>query len=198
MRYIVVEAEQNRYSEDTQESMANAIMAFERQPADDAKMPLDELELLDSNMPNIHTITIRVSPSWGEDGLTFQDFFKPNSPVIKALEKTECQFLRVDLMHKALSSSKSSKTGSRFLIDMRHLRLLLRSSAGLYDFWKRDKLVIKERRIRAVDSIRQIRELHSHVMQCCEKARPVFTYDDATDTYFDPTSGTWLFADMGV
>ncbi|PTB41988.1 uncharacterized protein TrAFT101_008911 [Trichoderma asperellum] len=122
-RKIVVEAEHNRYSKATRESMAAAIKVFAKS-SDGA--PRDDT-------CNIRTLTIRVSPLWHEEEdepgtgrFTFIDFFEAQAPVIKAIKTVDCQILHVEILTRYMSrlSSNSaitlSEDGSvRFTVDRR-------------------------------------------------------------------------------
>ncbi|KAL7903549.1 hypothetical protein HDV64DRAFT_266370 [Trichoderma sp. TUCIM 5745] len=100
-RKIVVEAEHNRYSKATQQSMAAAIRLFASR----------------NDTCNIHTLTVRISPLWNEerDGLgtgsfTFIDFFEPRAPVIRAIKALDCQMLHVEILTRYMSRQSSNYT----------------------------------------------------------------------------------------
>jgi hypothetical protein len=105
-RKIVVEAEHNRYSKATQESMADAIRIFATK--DDGASRDDTC--------NIRTLTIRVSPLWNEGDepgagrFTFVDFFETNAPVIQAIKAVDCQLLHVEILTKYISRQPSNST----------------------------------------------------------------------------------------
>lgn len=104
-RKIVVEAEHNRYSKATQESMAAAIGFFATQHDGASR----------GDACNIHTLTIRVSPLWDEEGgepgagrFTFIDFFETDAPVIQAIKALDCQILHVEILTRYMSRQSSN------------------------------------------------------------------------------------------
>ncbi|PON30174.1 hypothetical protein TGAM01_v200614 [Trichoderma gamsii] len=106
-RKIVVEAEHNRYSKATQESMAEAIGFFATQHDDASR----------DDTCNIHTLTVRVSPLWNEEGgepgagrFTFVDFFETDAPVIRAIKALDCQILHVEILTRYMSRQSSNPT----------------------------------------------------------------------------------------
>jgi hypothetical protein len=177
-RKITVEAEHNRYSKNTQESMAAAISIFDNQR--------EGVSEDDSN--NIHTLTIRVSPLWheedddepGQGRFTFIDFFYVDAPVNCAIKAVDCQRLHVEILTSYMSRQSSnsaitmSENGSvRLNVDRRSERLLNmikqgRAHQGSLDM--RDK-VMQHRMVElAKRSSNLIDELASHIeTQCRER-----------------------------
>lgn len=171
-RKIAVEAEHNRYSKATQESMAAAIRFFASR----------------DDTCNIRTLTVRVSPLWNEEGyepgagrFTFIDFFEPQAPVIRAIKALDCQKLHVDILTRYMSRQSSnvfitwSKGGSvRLTVDRRWQRFHNvirqgRAHKGVLDEEKDEVMQFRKeemmnRALRAID------ELARHVeAQCNER-----------------------------
>ncbi|KAK1243628.1 hypothetical protein MKX08_001766 [Trichoderma sp. CBMAI-0020] len=170
-RKIVVEAEHNRYSKATQESMAAAIRLFTN--SDDTC--------------NIHTLTVRVSPLWNEEGyepaegrFTFIDFFEPNAPVHQAIKALDCQMVHVEILTRYMSRQSSnsaitcSEDGSvRLTVDRRWQRyhnVIRQGRAHKGVLGEKDKVVQLRMREMANRTSRAIDELARHVeTQCNER-----------------------------
>ncbi|KAL7925375.1 hypothetical protein ACQKWADRAFT_283838 [Trichoderma austrokoningii] len=177
-RKIVVEAEHNRYSRATQESMATAIGFFGTQ-ADGVVSRGDAC--------NIRTLTIRVSPLWNEEGgepgagrFTFIDFFETNSPVIQAIKTVDCQTLHVEILTRYMSRQSSnsaitwSEDGSvRLTVDRRWERyhnMVRQGRAHLGVLDERDKVMRLRMREMTNRTSVAIDELARHVeAQCNER-----------------------------
>lgn len=124
-RQLIVEAEHNRSSSQTQKFMADALRIF-----------------TDNDQINLHTITIRVTPTpIPGGGFTFVHFFRHNSPVLKAILTIPCQFLRVAVVPTHLNS-KHGQVKTVLLSDLRHLRHSRRAAhqktEGNRMIWKGD------------------------------------------------------------
>ncbi|KAL6910920.1 hypothetical protein GGI43DRAFT_391485 [Trichoderma evansii] len=174
-RKIVVEAERNRYSKATQQSMATAIRFFAKQ-SDGASR---------DDTCNIRTLTIRVSPLWHEEGdepggrFTFIDFFEANAPVIKAIKTLDCQILHVEILTRYMSRQSSSSAitlsedGSvRLTVDRRCERYLNmihqgRAHQGALD--ERDKVTQLRMGVMANRASVAIDELAKHVEEQCKE-----------------------------
>ncbi|KOS18479.1 hypothetical protein ESCO_000473 [Escovopsis weberi] len=181
MRRIVVEAERNRYSEVTQDSMANAIRMFANKPPDGRG----------TRQRNIHTLTVRVAPqriaSHGpdaEDAYTFVNFFEPGSEVLRAIKSIECQYLHVDLLRGTGATATATRRsrgvdrepGCRLIVDMRYQRLERASlgSTSRDDMWAKDKLMAHRRKQKKDQSIAAVNQLALTVRQHCSQ----WTFDD--------------------
>lgn len=176
-RKIVVEAEHNRYSKATQESMAAAIKLFAK-PSDSESR---------DDTCNIRTLTVRVSPLWNEKEhdsgagrFTFIDFFETNAPVIQAIKTLDCQMLHVEILTRYMSRQSSnsaitlSEDGSvRLTVDRRYERYLNmirqgKAHQGALD--ERDKVMQLRMREMANRAMLAIDELAKHVeAQCTER-----------------------------
>ncbi|KAL7797569.1 hypothetical protein V8C37DRAFT_280753 [Trichoderma ceciliae] len=135
-RKIAVEAEHNRYSEDTQESMAAAIQVFATR---DEGRPGE-------GSCNIHTLTIRVMPLWekkedepDKGRFTFVDFFQADTPVIRAIKAVNCQVFHIDILTRYMSRPSanapitlSGKGACRLTVNRRHERFynMMREEGG--------------------------------------------------------------------
>lgn len=200
-RKIIVEAEQNRYSKGTQESMAAAIRVFAQQGEGSSRQ---------QESCNIHTLTIRVAPTWqpllrAEESsihapkgyFTFVDFFLPDSPVNRAIKAVDCQIFHVTVLTRHMSSSRpSSNTPNvtltengayRLTVNRRHERLYnMAQEGGL-----RQDSVDKVMRHRIVEmaqrSANAIDELASHIERLCTERnfRQEGTLDMDMDMDFD-------------
>ncbi|POR38844.1 Uncharacterized protein TPAR_00953 [Tolypocladium paradoxum] len=159
-RRIVVEAEHNRFSEDTKHSMACAIDAFAtrhpgRHPA-----------------PNIRSLTVRVAPLWDHAGgtvgrFTFVDFFAAESPVMQAMRAVRCCFLRVDLMTRYMDGP-SEKAGCSLTVDRRHEMLHLRSSLEpRAEYWPRDVVARCVRKAEATKACSALNSMGEYVDKFC-------------------------------
>lgn len=126
-RKIAIEAEANRYSKYTQDSMAAAVDVFGKQD-----------EANSEGAPcNIHTLTVRVTPLWDrqqdepdQGRFTFVDFFVAGGPVIRAIKAVDCQMLHVDILTRQTSRASAyspvTMSGSgacRLTINRRHERV---------------------------------------------------------------------------
>ncbi|EHK50646.1 hypothetical protein TRIATDRAFT_52857 [Trichoderma atroviride IMI 206040] len=170
-RKIVVEAEHNRYSKATQESMAEAIRLFANS----------------GDTCNIRTLTVRISPLWNEEGyepaegrFTFIDFFEPNTPVHLAIKALDCQMVHVEILTRYMSRQSSnsaitwSEDGSvRLTVNRRWERFhnVIRQGIahqGVLD--ERDEVMQLRMREMTNRTSRAIDELARHVeAQCNER-----------------------------
>lgn len=171
-RKIVVEAEHNRYSTATQQSMAAAIRLFASR----------------NDVCNIHTLTVRVSPLWNEerDGLgtgsfTFVDFFEPCAPVIRAIKALDCQMLHVEILTKYMSRQSSNYTAITYSPDgsvcltvdrcwERYQNMVRQGRVHQGGFDKRDKVMVLRMKELPNKASAAIDELARHVeAQCNER-----------------------------
>ncbi|CAM1508379.1 Fc.00g052270.m01.CDS01 [Cosmosporella sp. VM-42] len=178
-RHLIVEAEHNRYSLDTQRNMARAISVFTAQPdnGDITKAYKEKGKKGKAKATNIHTLSIRVAPMWCEEkqGMTFVDFFKQEFPVLEAMRAVSCQFLRVELLTKHLNPGLEYP-GTRLVIDMRHRRIARRAKRG-FDIWQRDIPMLMERDRRVHESKVALDNLQVVVLGWCEKYQPEYPFE---------------------
>ncbi|KAG6029591.1 hypothetical protein E4U41_000311 [Claviceps citrina] len=156
-RRLVIEAEKNRFAQGTKALMANAIQRFAFIAPSAA-----------AATTNIKTLTIRVAPQRDpHGGLTFVDFFHARSPVMRAIETVNCQFLRLNLMTRHMHGSSAGPV-CRFTIDMRHRRLVRRVRAGGLDDWAGDAAMQAERRSKAAGAEVALGSLEGQVRRFCD------------------------------
>ncbi|KAM0257422.1 hypothetical protein ACHAQJ_004368 [Trichoderma viride] len=189
-RKIAVEAEHNRYSKNTLESMAAAISIFAKQSE----------ETLGNDACNIHTLTIRVSPLWheeedqpGQGRFTFIDFFEAHAPVISAIKAIDCQVLHVDILTRYMSRQSSnsaitlSENGSvRLTVDRRNERfcnMILQGRAHQGSLDERDKVMQHRMVEMARRSAKVIDELAMHIETQCKERN--FHQETPMDLAFD-------------
>ncbi|KAK5993289.1 hypothetical protein PT974_06718 [Cladobotryum mycophilum] len=173
-RNIAVEAEHNRYSEDTQASMANAINMFAGHPSRGRG----------AQAFSIRTLTVRITPQWDlpenpedEGYFTFVNFFQQRSPVLQAIKAVECQFLRVDLLTRYMGRSRGAQAAGtdgaacRLIMDMRHLRIWrqLKSVSMKDDWWARDPVMLRHRQETLRQSMRAVDNLAEHIERQCHE-----------------------------
>ncbi|KAH6611109.1 hypothetical protein Trco_001129 [Trichoderma cornu-damae] len=188
-RKISVEAEHNRYSRDTQESMAAAISVFARQGEGTPG----------EGSCNIHTLTIRVTPLReavvggpdGEERFTFVDFFLKGAPVICAIKAVDCQVLHVDILTRYMSRPSSntpltlSGNGAcRLTVNRRHERLhnmALQEGARRDPVGGKDEAMQRRRADMAKKSAVVIDELAAHIKAQCSQRVQGTTMDLAVD-----------------
>ncbi|KAK4071415.1 uncharacterized protein Triagg1_6076 [Trichoderma aggressivum f. europaeum] len=189
-RHITIEAEANRYSAITQDSMVAAMDVFRKplpgQPA--------------SSSRSIHTLTVCIMPLFHQqqDGssqsrFTFVDFFQANSPVIQAIKAVDCQVLHVDILtrHASRRSAHVTVKGSgscRLTINRRHEQAM--------DFFKGqmagDKAVRRRTAEMAKRSVEAIDTLAKHIEEQCDRRH----FDQATTMDMDVDSlDYWLDLD---
>ncbi|UKZ83315.1 hypothetical protein TrVFT333_011123 [Trichoderma virens FT-333] len=196
-RNITIEAEANRYSTSTQDSMVAALNVF-RKPDDGA--PDEDAPYVKPR--NIHTLTVRIMPTWDrqndqlEQGrFTFVDFFIAGGPVINAIKAVDCQMLYVELQTRHSSRRSAhvtvSGTGScRLAINRRHEQALAyfkeNPSAGMGDKALRMRTVEMARR-----SMEAIDTLATHIQEQCNQRD--FGQETAMNT--DINSLDWLDLD---
>ncbi|KAH6892117.1 hypothetical protein B0T10DRAFT_483057 [Thelonectria olida] len=194
-RRLIVEAERNRFSETTQTAMAEAIKVFTAQPGTLAKACAGGVRT------TINTFTIRVAPKYRHpDDFTFVDFFRPASPVWRALKSLPCRFIRIDILTAFLNGGCDPRF-CRLTIDMQGLRfsrLAARSRevpgqriSLRKDFWQNDLLIGSQRAARANRCEDALEQLETHVAKACEKhlsqdvkeAAVGIDFDDDSDYY---------------
>ncbi|RFU78816.1 hypothetical protein TARUN_3383 [Trichoderma arundinaceum] len=196
-RRIAVEAEHNRHSRYTQESMAAAIDVFAKQGRG----------LYGEGACNIHTLTIRVSPTWeklgpGQGRFTFVDFFYVDAPVIHAVKAIDCQILHVVVLTRHMSRQPSntpiavSGSGSfRLTVNRRHERLYNRiQREGLQrdGLDTRDKVMQHRISNMAKKSSSAIDQLASHIERQC--ALRNFREDDDDEEEEEDSTDDWLLS----
>ena len=130
-RHIVVEAEHNRFFRDTQEHMASVLSVF--------AAPHD----VDDRAPNLHTVTVKVTPRLANGDFTFVDFFAPDSPIIGSLKAVDFQFMQIEVMTAYLASEQGTAGAARRRLDMRWRRVVGRVEAKPPDFWESDAVMVE-------------------------------------------------------
>lgn len=188
-RHITIEAEANRYSAITQDSMVAAMDVF-RKPDQDEPVTASR---------NIHTLTVCIMPLWNQQynqpqgRFTFIDFFLPGSPVIQAIKSIDSQMLHVDILtrHASRRSAQVTVKGSgscRLTINRRHEQAM--------DFFQGDMAGDKAVRRRTVEmakrSVEAIDTLAKHIEEQCNRRH--FDQDTTMDMDVDSLD-YWLYLD---
>lgn len=183
-RHLIIEAEHNRFGEQTQVSMAKAISVF---------MAPQVLRRNDKTAPKIKDIVIRVAPRDTGRGFTFLRFFSPGSPVMRALRLVEFQYLHVDMGSKCLLPSvvqPADGSDDDFIkcvisLDMRHRSLAIREATPSPDIWANDHLMLaaRERHAKAMDQgfDNLQRSFLKHCHKCIRKPRIGLGFLDEND-----------------
>ncbi|KAK7427967.1 hypothetical protein QQZ08_005580 [Neonectria magnoliae] len=170
-RRLTVEAERNRYSEETQQAMAQAIQVFTTQPDGSTKACAGGVKM------NIHTFTIRIHPQYQPGTFTFLDFFHKTSPVMEAISSLSSQFVKIDVVTKYLNGGQEPGV-SRLTIDTRYLNLSLyaarqRTGSGRgswrADLWRNSKLMGWQREEGKKRSLEALEKLDNHILEACER-----------------------------
>ncbi|KAH7166129.1 hypothetical protein EDB81DRAFT_640756 [Dactylonectria macrodidyma] len=183
-RHLIVEAERNRYSNETQLHMADAIKIFTAQPSRRGKTRAGAAKT------SLQTFTIRIAPQYGlnltgvanivdqnHHNFTFVNFFSQKSPVLDAIKSLSCQCIKVDLLTSYLNGGHQPAI-SRLTIDMHHLRfsqLAARQKTSgngegiRQDFWRNDTQVLRQRFEGARRSTAALLNLEKHVFDACER-----------------------------
>ncbi|KAJ4856025.1 hypothetical protein T069G_09393 [Trichoderma breve] len=189
-RHITIEAEANRYSDITQNSMVAAMDVF-RKP--DQGGPAETSR-------SIHTLTVCIMPLLhqqedqpSQKRFTFVDFFLPKSPVIQAIKAVDCQVLHVDILtrHASRRSAQVTVKGTgscRLTINRRHeqaMNYFQGEAAG-------DKAVRRRTVEMAKRSVEAIDTLAKHIEEQCNRRH----FDQDTTMAMDVDSPDWLNVDQ--
>ncbi|KAF7562832.1 hypothetical protein G7046_g1340 [Stylonectria norvegica] len=187
LRHLVVEAEHNRYSAETQKSMAAAINVFTSEPGSQTKACKEGTARgWVPKAANIHTLTLRINPMRSGQGFTFVDFFGQGSPVHNALKLLSTQFIKVEIVTNHLNKEAQAP---RLKLDMRHRRFTRRAKRlherNKDDFWKGDRAMLAERRQRVLRSFRALNHLQHHVLAGIKRCAPEYDEDDEEDNWWE-------------
>ncbi|KAF3062679.1 hypothetical protein CFAM422_010636 [Trichoderma lentiforme] len=189
-RHITIEAEANRYSDITQNSMVAAMDVF-RKP--DQGGPTETSR-------SIHTLTVCIMPLLhqrhdepSQRRFTFVDFFLPESPVIQAIKAVDCQVLHVDILtrHTSRRSAQVTVKGTgscRLTINRRHeqaMNYFQGETSG-------DKAVRRRTVEMAKRSAEAIDTLAKHIEEQCNRRH----FDQDTTMDMDIDSPDWLNIDQ--
>ncbi|KAK3187048.1 hypothetical protein K4F52_004214 [Lecanicillium sp. MT-2017a] len=183
-RSISIEAEHNRFREDTRERLANAISVFAVDSDSQQQQPVW-----------LRNLTIRVSPMWepklrksGKRGdLTFVDFFASDTNVMAAIRKVPSDFLVVKLLvwhqcssvrtgratraqarAEACPSCSSAKKGCAVMLDMRPYHTFKGTYAPTdTDVWGHDDAMKWERKRRHNVLEKRLEGLQTLITKCC-------------------------------
>ncbi|KAL6798455.1 hypothetical protein J3E68DRAFT_449367 [Trichoderma sp. SZMC 28012] len=192
-RHITIEAEANRYSDATQNSMVAAMNVF-RKP--DQGGPAETSR-------SIHTLTVCIMPLLhqqldepSQKRFTFVDFFLPESPVIQAIKAVDCQVLHVDILtrHASRRSAQVTVKGTgscRLTINRRHEQAMNyyneQTSCAIGD-----KAVRRRTAEMAKRSAEAIDTLAKHIEEQCNRRH----FDKDTTMDMDVDSPDWLNVDQ--
>lgn len=192
-RHITIEAEANRYSDVTQNSMVAAMNVF-RKP--DQGGPAETSR-------SIHTLTVCIMPLLhqqldepSQKRFTFVDFFLPESPVIQAIKAVDCQVLHVDILtrHASRRSAQVTVKGTgscRLTINRRHEQAM-NYFQGENSGAKGDKAVRRRTVEMAKRSAEAIDTLAKHIEEQCNRRH----FDQDTTMDMDVDSPDWLNVDQ--
>ncbi|PTB52889.1 hypothetical protein M431DRAFT_147512, partial [Trichoderma harzianum CBS 226.95] len=192
-RHITIEAEANRYSAITQDSMVAAMNVF-RKPDQGGPAEISR---------SIHTLTVCIMPLWhqqqdesSQSRFTFVDFFLPESPVIQAIKAVDCQVLHVDILtrHASRRSAQVTVKGTgscRLTINRRHEQAMNyfqgENSGAMGDKAVRRRTVeMAKRSAEAIDT------LAKHIEEQCNRRH----FDQDTTMDMDVDSPDWLNVDQ--
>jgi hypothetical protein len=164
-RRVIVEAEQNRFSRKTKDLMASAINVFaHRERAGPG--------------PWIQSLSVRVTPKWEVTGpmddededeaegyYTFVDFFKSDSPIMKAIRGVDCRRLLICL--NGYCMDEGDFRTRVFSMNMGYLRLDARVKLTGMDWWERDGAIQEQRRRRVEQALRVLDNLDKHAAKTC-------------------------------
>ncbi|CAH0053291.1 unnamed protein product [Clonostachys solani] len=192
-RHIIIEAEHNRYGDDTLRSMREALEILSNPPpVDKDSLPLypsiaasklskkkqksgrkakhgvrrEEPRPPTVITPNIMTLVIKIRPSRLQNGFTFVNFFDKKSPILQAIQNLLPQKLYVKAM---MGQFTNRRNGVNFSINFRHQRIVDLVAAGEPDMWVRDKEMVIRRRHKAAESLRKLEDLGGDVEKSCNR-----------------------------
>lgn len=182
-RSIEIEAEHNRFLEDTKKHLAKAIKVF--------------AEFDDQHPVWLRSLTIRVAPMWerqlGPHGkFTFVDFFESKSKIMDAIRSVPCDFLAVKLLtwngsHQihsrrvtraqaargdASAETPAVKKGCTVVLDMRpyHTYKGTYANSG-EDIWKHDAAMQWNRKRRHGVILERLEGLEALIVKYCRDER---------------------------
>ncbi|KAK7413467.1 hypothetical protein QQX98_007692 [Neonectria punicea] len=170
-RRLTVEAERNRYSEETQHAMAQAIQVFTTQPDGSTRACAGGVKM------NIHTFTIRINPQYQPKTFTFLDFFHRTSPVMEAIRSLSSQFVKIDIVTRYLNGGQHPRVSS-LKVDTRYLKLSCFASrqrtgngrgSWRADLWRNNMLMSKRRVEGKKKSLEALDKLDNHILKACKK-----------------------------
>ncbi|KAL5085158.1 hypothetical protein Trisim1_010836 [Trichoderma cf. simile WF8] len=191
-RHITIEAEANRYSDTTQNSMVAAMKVFQK--PDQGGPP--------ETSRSIHTLTVCIMPllhqqdESSQKRFTFVDFFLPGSPVIQAIKAVDCQVLHVDILtrHASRRSAQVTVKGTgscRLTINRRHEQAMNYFQGENYGGMG-DKAVRRRTVEMAKRSAEAIDGLAKHIEEQCNQRH----FDKDTTMDMDVDSPDWLNVDQ--
>ena len=185
-RFIAIEAEHNRFLQDTKDRLAKAIRVFAM--SDDADNQSQQSIWLRS-------LTIRVAPMWerqlGPRGnFTFVDFFDNDSDIMEAIRRVPSASLVVKLLtwkgssqvrtgrvtrsqaSAAAAATTTLKKGVSVVLDMRpYHRYNQNGEAAEGDTWENDAAMQWERKRRHGVIVKRLAGLQSLIVKCCRDER---------------------------
>ncbi|VUC21135.1 unnamed protein product [Clonostachys rosea] len=192
-RHIIIEAEHNRYGDDTLRSMREALEILNSPPpVDKDSVPLypsittsdiskkkqksgrkakrkirqEEAHTPTIITPNIMSLVIKVRPSLLPNGFTFVNFFEKGSPILQAIQNLRPQQLYVKVMMGQLTNRRN---GVSLSINFRHQRIACQVADGEPDMWARDREMIVRRKRKSLESLRKLGDLSSDMQKSCHR-----------------------------
>ncbi|KAF4978122.1 hypothetical protein FZEAL_5454 [Fusarium zealandicum] len=167
-RYLIIQADHNRHTAETQQFMVDAIKVF-------AKC---------TRPTNIHTLSLVVSPEYKNSTFTFVNFFKANSTLTEALRGISCEMLRIRIYNKHLNGGNGQRS-TLITLPLHHLRFvkqlkqqqLAREKRQLEgngetrsrDLWAGDQQMARFRYRRLKKVNRALEILEHEVLEACRK-----------------------------
>ncbi|KAK7220379.1 hypothetical protein V2G26_008382 [Clonostachys chloroleuca] len=193
-RHVIIEAEHNRFGDDTLRSMQEALeILVNPPPVDKDSVPLypsitasklsrktqksggkakhgvgrEESRAPTVITPNIITLVIKIRPSrLQNDSFTFVNFFDKKSPILEAIRNLRPQQLYVKVM---MGQFTNRRNGVNISINFRHRRIVYLAANGEPDMWARDREMIIRRNRKAVESLKKLDDLGSDVRKSCNR-----------------------------
>jgi hypothetical protein len=125
---------------------------------------------------NIHTVTIHVSPTWGDgDAISFADYFVEDSAVTAALRRLPCQHVRV-----AITTPRRRVV--EVTVDRRYARGIRRADKGKAGFALGSELSQARREMNAAEEWKKMNSIAQKIRDACmEEARPAVSMSPALE-----------------
>ncbi|KAK0392384.1 hypothetical protein NLU13_1879 [Sarocladium strictum] len=179
-RHLMIEAESNRYDQDIQERMSEAIEVFKfKDGADDEAGDGGIAQGGGTQRLIVNTLTIRVTPQRLRDsvhGYTFVDFFDQGSAVINAVKNIDCQLFRIEIFRPKQNSDENRDRAmcqrgedlTAVEVDFFHQRAAYNiHKFGEKDLWANDP-VAKQQRMKGIQRGRLLLDnLAENVKKAC-------------------------------
>lgn len=205
-RHLMIEAEQSRYQQETQDRMAQAIEFFRFRREGDENSEIGPARL------NIQSLTVRVTPSRQRasvHGYTFVDFFEQNSAVINAVKQLDCLSFRIEISRQVLdddctaSMCRSGEGVTAVEIPFSFQRLAYNiHKFGEEDIWANEPMTQHRRAQRIEMERKRLVSIAEEVKSACQlmddgKSKDVAESEGAPIIFADPTEDWNAEDDLG-